>query len=59
LDDAALKDHDTDNDGTLDHNEYAKVVAIEFKAADVDGDGTLDANELSTSSGAVLLKLIQ
>lgn len=59
LDAAALMDRDTDRDGTLDHNEYAKMVAIEFKAADRDGDGSLDASELGTPAGATMLKLTQ
>ncbi len=59
LDPAALKDHDADNDGTLDHNEYAKVMAIDFEAADSDGESTLDAKELNTPAGSALLNLVR
>ena len=54
-----MKDRDSDYDGTLDHNEYAKVVAMDFKALDVDENGKLDAKELNSPAAAALLKLIQ
>ena len=59
LDDAELKDLDANHTGTLDRNEYAKAVAIRFKAADIDDNSTLDERELSSAEGAALLKLIR
>ena len=50
-----------ENDGGIrsDRNEYAKAVAIKFKAADVDDNGAVDARELDTKEGSQLLKLVQ
>jgi hypothetical protein len=54
-----LKAADSDNDGTLDKNEYLALVEQRFKAADPDEDGKLDAKEQKTPAGKSLLHLLK
>jgi hypothetical protein len=49
---------DRDHDGTLDHSEYLALTRILFQAADEDHGGTLDSDELSTTTGVVLVALL-
>ena len=50
---------DTDHNGKIDRNEYARVVAIRFRAADSDGDGAVNERELDSPEGMALKKLVQ
>jgi hypothetical protein len=56
--DAEWKAYNKDHDGTLELDEWLKVVRARFRAADTKKDGKLTAQELDSPAGQALLKLV-
>jgi hypothetical protein len=59
LDAGTLAAYDSNANKSLDRNEYAKAIGIEFRNADANGNSRLDADELKSADGEKLLRLVR
>lgn len=59
LGDKAFKAADTDDDGSLDKQEFLALAEKLFQRADVDRDGRVDTNELNGPNGKRLKRLLR